>query len=116
MHWDEPLTRTLTLKSGECLTTLREVARALASAFDKPPRWTVLDHAMEATIRAAESGGAKEITRDQVLAAVATIFDGRTTVPVSDGYALILPDLSKLTPSAREANISMLTEAGAVKR
>ena len=56
MHWDEPLTRTLTLKSGECLTTLREVARALASAFDKPPRWTVLDHAMEATIRSAGTG------------------------------------------------------------
>jgi hypothetical protein len=61
MHWDEPLTRTLTLKSGECLTTLREVARAMAVAFDKPPRWTVLDHAMEATIRAAESGGQNDI-------------------------------------------------------
>ena len=61
MHWDEPLTRTLTLKSGECLTTLREVARVLGSAFDKPPRWTVLDHAMEATIRAAESGGQNDI-------------------------------------------------------
>lgn len=28
---------------------------------------------------------AKEITRDQVLAAVATIFDGKTALPVSDG-------------------------------
>jgi hypothetical protein len=61
MHWDEPLTRALPLKSGDCLTTLREVARTLASAFDKPPRWTVLDHAMEATIRAAETGGPDDI-------------------------------------------------------
>ena len=61
MHWDEPLTRPLPLKSGECLTTLREVARAMTGAFDKPPRWTVLDHAMEATIRAAESGGQNDI-------------------------------------------------------
>ena len=58
----------------------------------------------------------KEITRDQVLAAVATIFDGRTTLPLSDGYALILPDLSKLTPFAREAIMTALIEAGAVKR
>ena len=59
---------------------------------------------------------AKEITRDQVLAVVATIFDGQTTVPVSDGYALILPDLSKMTPFTREAIVSALIEAGAVKK
>jgi hypothetical protein len=34
---------------------------------------------------------------------VATIYDGRTTVPMSDGYALILPDLAKMTPFTREA-------------
>jgi malic enzyme len=58
---------------------------------------------------------AKEITRDQVLAAVATILDGRTTLPVSDGYA-ILPDLSKMTTFAREAIMSAMIEAAAVKR
>ena len=51
-----------------------------------------------------------------MLAAVATIFDGRTTVPVSDGYALILPDLSKMTTFAREAIMSALIEAAAAKR
>jgi hypothetical protein len=59
---------------------------------------------------------AKEITRDQVLAAVATIFDGRTAVPVSDGYEVILPDLSKMTSYTREAIMSAVIEAGAVKR
>ena len=59
---------------------------------------------------------AKKITRDQVLAAVATIFDGRTAVPVSDAYALILPDLSKMTPFSREAIMTALIEAGAGKR
>jgi cytochrome c-type biogenesis protein CcmE len=70
----------------------------------------------EKPVRVGDLVKAKEITRDQVLAAVATVFDGQTAVPVSDGYALILPDLSKMTPFAREANISMLIEAGAVKR
>ena len=50
------------------------------------------------------------------LAAVATIFDGRTTPPVSDGYELILPDLAKMTPFTREAIMSAMIEAGAVKR
>ena len=59
---------------------------------------------------------AKEITRDQVLAAVATIFDGRTTLPLSDGYALVLPDLSKMTPFTREAIMTAMIEARAVKR
>ena len=59
---------------------------------------------------------AKEITRDQVLAAVATVFDGQTAVPVSDCYALILPELAKMTPFTREAIMSALIEAGAVKR
>jgi hypothetical protein len=31
-------------------------------------------------------------------------------------YALVLPDLAKMTPFAREAIMSMLIEAGAVKR
>ena len=61
MNWDEPLTHALILKSGERLTTLRDVARELATRFDMPPRWTVLDHAMEAMMRAAESGAHRDI-------------------------------------------------------
>ena len=50
-----------------------------------------------------------------MLAAVTTILDGRTAVPVSDGYALILPEPSKMTPFTREAILSAMIEAGAVK-
>ena len=70
----------------------------------------------ENTTRVGDLVKAKEITRDQVLAAVATLFDGRTTMPVSDGYALILPDLSKMTPFTREAIMSAVIEARAAKR
>ena len=69
----------------------------------------------EKPVRVGDLVKAKEITRDQVLAAVATVFDGRTAVPVSDGYALILPDLSKMPPFTREAIMSAMIEAGAVK-
>jgi hypothetical protein len=62
MNWDALLTHTLTLKSGERLTTLREVARVITSHFEATPRWAVLDRAMEAMMRAAESGGTR---RDQ---------------------------------------------------
>src|SRR5215204_4515526 len=62
MNWDALLTPTLTLESGERLTTLREVARVITSHFEATPRWAVLDSAMEAMVRAAESGGTR---RDQ---------------------------------------------------
>ena len=61
VDWSRPLTRVLTLKSGERLTTLREVARVITSHFEATPRWAVLDRAMEAMMRAAESGGRDEI-------------------------------------------------------
>jgi hypothetical protein len=61
MNWDALLTPTLTLESGERLTTLREVARVITSHFEATPRWAVLDRAMEAMVRAAESGGRDEI-------------------------------------------------------
>jgi hypothetical protein len=70
----------------------------------------------EKPIRAGDLTKVKELTRNQVLAAVATIFDGRTTVSVSDAYALILPDLIKMTPFTREAITTAVIEAGAVKR
>jgi cytochrome c-type biogenesis protein CcmE len=70
----------------------------------------------EKPVRVGDLVKAKEITRDQVLAAVATILDGQTALPVSDAYALILPDLSKMTPFTREAIMSAMIEARAVKR
>ena len=70
----------------------------------------------EKPVRVGDLVKAKEITRDQVLAAAATLFDGRTAVPVSDGYALILPEPSKMTPFTREAIMSAMIEAEAVKR
>jgi hypothetical protein len=70
----------------------------------------------EKPVRVGDLVKAKELTHDQVLAAVAAIFDGRTTLPLSDGYALILPDRSKMTPFTREAIMSAMIEAGAVKR
>ena len=70
----------------------------------------------EKPVRVGDLVKAKEITRDQVLAAVATIFDGRTTLPVSSAYEVILPDLSKMTPFTREAIMSAVIEARAVKR
>jgi hypothetical protein len=59
---------------------------------------------------------AKEVNREDVEAAIATVFDGKTSLPLRGGsYALILPDLAKMTPFAREAILSTLIEAGAVK-
>ena len=66
----------------------------------------------ETPVRVGDLVKAKEITHDQVLAAVATIFHGRTTLPLSDGYALVLPDLSKMTPFTREAVMPAVIEAG----
>ena len=54
-----------------------------------PPSRPEVSREREA-VRVGDLVKAKEITRDQVLAAVATIFDGRTVVPVSDAYALVL--------------------------
>ena len=70
----------------------------------------------EKPVRVGDLVKAKEITRDQVLAAVATIFDGQTAVPASYGYEVIPPDLSKTTPFTREAIMTAMIEAGAVKR
>ena len=71
----------------------------------------------EKPVRVGDLIKAKEVSRDDVEAAIATVFDGKTTLPLGrGGYALVLPDLAKMTPFAQEAIISMLIEAGAVKR
>jgi hypothetical protein len=48
-----------------------------------------------------------------VVAAIATVFDGKSTLALGEGgHALILPDLAKMTPFAREAIMSTLIETG----
>ena len=59
---------------------------------------------------------AKEIERDDVAAAIATVFDGKTALPLPGGCGLILPDLAKMSPYSREAIMTALIEAGAMKR
>jgi hypothetical protein len=51
----------------------------------------------------------------KAMTAAATIFGGRTTVPVSDAYVVILPDMSKMTPFAHEAIMSAMIESRARK-
>ena len=67
------------------------------------------------TTRVGDLIKAKEVLREDVVAAISTVFDGKTTLPLPNGYELILPDLSKMTPFAREAILSTLIEVGAVK-
>jgi hypothetical protein len=56
---------------------------------------------------------AKEVSREDLEAAIATVFDGKSPLALGGGgYALILPDLAKMTPFAREAILSTLIEAG----
>ena len=65
------------------------------------------------TTRVGDLIKAKEVLREDVVAAIATVFDGKTTLPLPNGYELILPDLSKMTPFAREAILSALIEGRA---
>ena len=69
----------------------------------------------EKPIRVGELVKTKAITRAQVEVAAASIFDGKTALALSDGYALLMPDLAKMTPYSREAIMTALIEAGAVK-
>ena len=41
---------------------------------------------------------------------------GAPSAPTPDAYALVLSDLSKMTPFTREAIMTAMIEAGAVKR
>ena len=53
---------------------------------------------------------AKEIQREDVVAAISALFDGKTALPLPGGYELILPDLARMTTFSREAIISALIE------
>jgi hypothetical protein len=73
------------------------VSRALPlSGFMEPPR-----HACS------------EIKREDVVAAISTVFDGKTALSLPGGYELISPDLGKMTPYSREAIMSALIEGQA---
>jgi len=68
------------------------------------------------TARVGDLVKAKEIAREDVAAAIAGLFEGRTALPLGQGgYELILPDLAKMAAFSREAIISALTEGKARK-
>jgi hypothetical protein len=54
-----------------------------------------------------------EIKREDVVAAISTVFDGKTALSLPGGYELISPDLGKMTPYSREAIMSALIEGQA---
>jgi len=51
-----------------------------------------------------------EIKREDVVAAISTVFDGKTALSLPGGYELISPDLGKMTSYSREAILSALIE------
>ena len=67
------------------------------------------------TTRVGDLIKANEVLREDVVAAISTVFDGKTALPLPNGYELILPDLAKMTPFAREAIMPALIEARTVK-
>jgi hypothetical protein len=66
--WNRPLTRVLTVKSGERLATLLEAADILSSRFQGVIRYGPLEHAITLLLRAAETGtrADHEAAMDQV--------------------------------------------------
>ena len=69
----------------------------------------------ENTTRVGDLIKAKEIKREDVAAAISGLFDGKTALPLSNDYELILPDLSKMTAFSCEAIMSALIEGKARK-
>jgi hypothetical protein len=69
----------------------------------------------DAPTRVGDFSKAKDVKREDVVAAIATVFDGNITLPLPGGHALVLPDIEKMTPYTREAIMTALIEAGTVK-
>jgi len=67
----------------------------------------------ENTTRVGDLIKAKEIAREDVAAAISTVFDGKTTLPQPNGYELVLPDLANKTMFSRKALLSALIEGQA---
>ncbi len=55
------------------------------------------------------------LERQDVEAAIARIFDGKTPLPLKDGHALVMPDIKAMTPYSREAIMTTLLLASAVE-
>jgi hypothetical protein len=56
---------------------------------------------------------AKELRAEDIEEAIASLFNGRTTLPLPGGYELILPEFSKLTAYTRTAILTALIEGQA---
>ena len=56
MDWGQPLTRTLTLKSGVKLRTLHDAAEAFLRAFGNVNHDRAVEHAISLMMEAAKSG------------------------------------------------------------
>ena len=56
------------------------------------------------------------LTRKDVEAAAARLFDGRTPLPLANGHALIMPDLRQMTLYSREAIMTALLLANAAAK
>jgi hypothetical protein len=65
------------------------------------------------TTRVGDLIKAKELRAEDVEEASASLFNGRTTLPLPGGYELILPEFSKLTAYTRTALLTALIEGRA---
>ncbi len=57
-----------------------------------------------------------QLTREDVEAAIAGIFDGRTPLPLPNGHALVMPALKDMTVYSREAIMTTLLLAQTVRK
>ena len=66
--WTRPLSRALTLKSGERLTTLRDAGELCAVRFGNPRQNAPVEQAINLLLQAAETGkrADREAATDQV--------------------------------------------------
>ena len=53
---------------------------------------------------------AKDVKREDVVAAISAVFDGKTALPLPGGYELILPEFTKMTAYTRTAILTALIE------
>jgi hypothetical protein len=58
---------------------------------------------------------AGRLRREDVEAAIATLFEGKTPLPLGNGYALIMPALKDMTVYSREAIMTALLLAQAIE-
>jgi hypothetical protein len=56
-----------------------------------------------------------KLTREDVEAAAARLFDGKTPLPLADGHALVMPSLKDMTVYSREAIMTAPLLAKAVE-